>query len=122
MESLERYLLVSAIVLFIFVFYRWLLKFLRRKDLTGNYPYLHPFAKSILSGREVLVFELPNSTRVSAQIRALNGDVVVACFDEEFKSGKHQKQIDTSKAKSGTYELKITFSNQVTTRRIEIEN
>lgn len=122
MESLERFLLVSAIVLFIFVFYRWLLKFLRRKDISGNFPYLHPFSNQTLSGREVLVFELPTTTRVIARIHTHNGDVVAACFDEEFKSGKHQKQIDTTGVPSGAYELRITFSNQVTTRRIEIKN
>src|SRR6056297_1010971 len=116
MESLGRYLLVSAIILFIFVFYKWLLKFLRRNDISGNFPYLHPFSSSPLSGREVMVFEVPAKTRVAAKILAQNGDVIAACFDEEFQSGKHQKQIDTTGVKSGSYNLQVTFSNQVTTR------
>ena len=116
METLERFLLVSAIVLFVFVFYRWLLKFLRRKEISDPYPYLFPFSGQPLSGKETLKFDMPYKALVKAEVFSEEGSFLFKSFDQEIEKGIHQMAFDVSSLPSGAYELKVTFPNQVIRR------
>lgn len=120
METLERFLLVSAIVLFVFIFYRWLLRFLRRKELSDPFPYLFPFDKNALSGKEVLKFDMPYKAEVKAEVFSDEGELLFVAFDQEIAKGIHQMGFDVSSLPKGSYELKVTFPNQVIRRAIKV--
>jgi hypothetical protein len=120
MSTIERFLLVSAVVLFVIVFYRWLMRFLRRKDLQGSFPYVFPF-EGALSGRAFLKVDLPNRTMVSPEILSEEGSVIVKFPDKELSAGLHSIELDLANIDPGVYELKIRFSNQTSRIKIEIE-
>jgi hypothetical protein len=121
METLERFLLVSAIVLFVVVFYRWLLRFLRRKEINDPYPYLFPFEKPALNGREVIKLDMPYPAEVRAEVFNLQGEFLFKPFEETIQKGVHQMAFDVSKLPTGNYELKLTFPNQVIRRPFRVQ-
>jgi len=121
MSTTERFLLVSAIILFIIVFYRWLTRFLRRKDIQGSYPYVFPF-EGALVGRTALRVDLPSRTTVAPEILTNEGSLVKKFEEKEYASGVHSIDIDCSGIDTGSYELKIRFSNQTSRIKIEVDN
>ncbi|HKK39131.1 MAG TPA: hypothetical protein VJ949_06920 [Cryomorphaceae bacterium] len=122
METFQRFLLVSAIVLFIIVFYKWLMKYLRRRDINDPFPYLFPFEKDVLSGQEVLKFDMPYKSQVRAEVYSTDEQKLFTAFDQEIEKGVHQMAFDVSSLPSGTYELKVSFPNQTLRRPIKISN
>jgi hypothetical protein len=122
METFQRFLLVSAIVLFIIVFYQWLMKYLRRKDINDPFPYVYPFDKETLSGQETLKFDMPYAANVKAEIYSEQNERLLLAFDQEIDQGIHVMALDLSSLPSGKYELKITFPNQTIRRSIGVSN
>jgi hypothetical protein len=120
MSQIERYILIGLATIFVVVFLRWLKRFLRRNEIQESFPYVHPFGKGSLSGKEVLGIELPVGDKVRVEVYSDNGKMVLFLFEEVLKQGSHQKGIDLSELPKGSYTLKITFSNQVTSRQIKI--
>jgi hypothetical protein len=122
METLQRFLLVSAIVLFAFVFYKWLMKYLRRKDINDPFPYLFPFEREVLTGEETLKFDMPYPSQVKAEVYSESDERLLTAFDQEIKQGIHIMAFDISSLPSGTYELKVSFPNQTVRRAIKVSN
>ncbi len=120
METLQRFLLVSAIVLFLFVFYRWLTKYLRRKDINDPFPYLFPFEKAQLGGKEVLKFDMPYKVDVQAEVFSDSGERLFEVFNQEIDKGIHEMKFDITSLPTGKYELKVSFPNQVIRRPFEV--
>jgi len=121
MSTIERFLLVSAIILFIIVFYRWLTRFLRRKDIQGSYPYVFPF-DGALGSETVLKVDLPTRTNVAFEILTDEGSLIKKYPEKEYPPGVHAIDMDCSDIEKGSYELKIHFSNQTSRIKIEIDN
>jgi hypothetical protein len=119
-ETLQRFLLISAIVLFLFVFWKWLKKFLRRKDIVEPFPYLFPFKGESLSGNEILKFDMPYGAEVKAEVFDLKGVRLFTAFDQRIERGVHQMAFDLSSLPTGQYELKVTFPNQKVTRLFKV--
>jgi hypothetical protein len=122
MESFSRYLLVSAIVLFVLVFYRWLLRFLRRKDIQGHFPYLFPFSSTELQGIIEVKFELPVQSKVGISIHKPDGSFIELLLEKNYGAGLQTTTIDLSPYAAGWYELRVQFINQTTTRKIKISD
>jgi hypothetical protein len=122
MSTLERFLLVSAIVLFIIVFYKWLLRHLRRNSIEQDFPYVHPFDGDTFSGTVPLKIEMPYPANVKVALIANHAEVVEVFFDRELEKGVHDNELDTTKAPNDTYELRITLANQVITRPFVVRN
>ena len=120
MSQAERYILIGLVAIFIVVFLRWLKHYLRRNEILESFPYVYPFGKSTLNGKEILIFELPSSDTVKAEVLSSDGGVVLFLFESKLRPGKHEQVIDLSSLPYGNYQVKITFSNQVTTRSIRI--
>jgi len=121
MSTIERFLLVSAIVLFVIVGYRWLMRFLRRRDIQGSFPYVFPFEEK-LSGVSVLKVDLPKRTLVAPELLSAKGDLILDFNEKEYPMGIHHIDLDVSSLENGEYELKIRFSNQTSRIKVEIEN
>ena len=116
METLERFLLVSAIVIFIYVFYRWLLRYLRRKEIQGSFPYVYPFDDDYSK----LKFELKAKGLVTVELYSEDGkSLIKSLYSEELPIATHEIPLDLN-TQSGKYELRITFPNQVTKRVVEL--
>jgi hypothetical protein len=122
METLQRFLLVSAIVLFVVVFYKWLTKYLRRKDINDPFPYLFHFDKEFLSGKEALKFDMPYASAVRAEVYSESGDRLFTAFDQKIEKGVHSMALDVSSLPTGSYELKVSFPNQTVRRPIKVSN
>lgn len=120
MSTIENYLLISLFFVFLLVFYRWLKRYLQRNDITESFPYVYPFDKTELSGRETVQIELPRSSAVRIEILSDGGDVVDMAFEGDLQKGTHIQGFDCSVLEQGSYELRITFSNQVTTRTFRV--
>lgn len=116
MSTLENYLLISLFFVFLLVFYRWLKRYLRRNDITESFPYVYPFEKKELYGRETVQIELPKGSAVRIEILTDDGDVVDTAFDGNSEKGTHIYGFDCTVLNPGAYDLRITFSNQITTR------
>ncbi len=120
MSTLERFLLVSAIVLFAIIFYRWLLRFLRRKDIQGSFPYVFPF-NGKLAEKAHLKVDLPRRTMVSPEILNTEGSLVRKVSEKEYPAGIHAIELDLTGIETGEYELRIRFSNQTSRIKIEVD-
>ncbi len=116
MESLTRYLLVSAIVLFVIVFYRWLIRYLRRNDIQQVFPYIYPFQSRDFNGSEQLKIELPAHANVLAEIYHHEHGMIREVLRRDLPAGTHEFAIDTSGLAPSAYELKITLPNQTIKR------
>ena len=121
METLERYLLVSAIVLFVFVFYRWLLKYLRRNELQGSFSYVYPFEINAEEAPRDIKFEIPASSEVRGALFRTDGEEVRELFNGVFEKGTHSRDIDYRSLDPGEYHLKLFFPNQVVERTINLK-
>lgn len=120
MESISNYVLISSIVLFLLVFYRWLLRYLRRNDLTQPFPYVFPFRRKLFTKSELLRFELPESGRVSVELLNSDGLVIAELLNAEFPKGLHETEIDFSGQKVGDYHIRVNLPRQITTRLITL--
>ncbi len=120
MSQLERYILIGLATIFVVVFLRWLKRFLRRNEIHESFPYLHPFANSVLTETELLTFDLPSTNNVKAEVFSESGVMVLLLFEESLKAGNHQKAIGLGALQKGDYTLKITFSNQITSRPFKL--
>ncbi len=116
MTGLEKYLLVSLSLVFVFVFLRWLKRYLRRNEIQESFPYVYPFGKNALSGVEALRVELPQKTQVHVQVLSASGQLVRELPSAEFAQGEHSLPLDCRGLEPGAYELCIRFNNQMTTR------
>jgi len=121
MSTLERFLLVSAIILFLVVFYRWLTRFLRRKDIQGSFPYVFTFEGN-LDGDVLLKVDLPNRSIIAPEIINQEGVVAMKFPEKEYAPGIHSIDLDCSSIENGEYELKIRFSNQTSRIKVKINN
>ena len=121
METLQRFLLVSAVILFVIVFYKWLKKYLRRKDISDPFPYVFPFEEEYLSKQETLKFDMPYESHVKAEVYSESGEWMFTAFDQQIGKGIHQKALDLSSLPKGSFELKITFPNQTIRRTIRMK-
>ncbi|NEN24426.1 hypothetical protein G3O08_13020 [Cryomorpha ignava] len=122
MVNIKYFLLVSSIVLFLFVFYRWLTRYLRKNDINIPFAYLFPFENEKLKGIETLKFDLPLEALVRAEVVRENGELVTVIFEEQFKTGIHTKEINLSSVANGTYNLRFCVPDQTITRFIVIAN
>ena len=127
MSTLETYLLLSLFFVFLLVFFRWLKRYLRRNEIQEAFPYVQPFEyEDSLSGKKVLRkqdfvrMELPYKSHVRVEVLMDSKTVVLEVFAEDLKEGEHEILLDCSSLDSGSYILRITFDNQVTTRSFDL--
>lgn len=121
MSKLEQYLLLSLFLVFLLVFYRWLKRYLQRNEIQEAFPYVFPFEGDDTDIKRVIRIELPQKSPVRIELRSLVGHVVLHIFDGELSQGTHRHGMDLSSVEPGQYELRITFSNQVTTRSLSLK-
>jgi hypothetical protein len=120
MSLLEKYLLLSLFLVFLLVFFRWLKRYLRRNEIQERFPYVYPFGKEMLGGQEVLKLELPQKAQVRIEVIERSGHFHSLAFEGELPAGLHQLNFDCSGIRPGSYDLRLVFPNQVTTRPIVI--
>lgn len=123
MENITLFLLISAIVLFIIVFYRWLLRYLRKDEIPLTFSYLFPFENKDFSGVENIKIEMKESYPVRVELlNAVGGDLVLLAFDERIGIGEHELELDFSQVKDGLYHLRIVLPDQAITRYVSVKN
>ncbi len=123
MKELKIILLISAVVLFIIVFYRWLLRYLHKDEINVKFSYLFPFEKKVFRGSERFKIDLPETSEVRAEIlETSGGELLHLVFEGRLKQGIADMNIDFGKVKNGEYHLKIVLADQTITRFIRIEN
>ena len=93
MVNIKYFLLISSIILFVFVFHRWLKRYLRRNDINIPFTYLFPFENKQLNGTELIKFDLPYDASIRAEVVTETGELVTVIFDEKFKQGIHSKAL-----------------------------
>lgn len=121
MSQLEKYILVTLFVVFAVVFARWLKRFLRRNEIQETFPYVFPFDSTVVEDNQLIKMELPFPQKVKGELILPNGDLVELLFDETLQAGIQTKNMRTVQLANGPYELRITFSNQVTNRKLEVK-
>jgi len=121
MSSLEKYLLTSLVFVFLFVFYRWMKRYLHRNEIHEAFPYVYPFDNDILSGMEVLRIELPQKELVRVEILDHHGKSLRTAHDAELVKGVHSIGLDCRGLDSGSYELLIQFNKQRTSRSFTVK-
>lgn len=126
MEHFRIFLLISVVVLFIFVFYRWLKRYLHRNEITVPFAHLFPFEKPVFSGIEIIKMDMsePHAVRVEVLDSSDSSDskYPYIAFDGRLRSGIVEINIDLTSLKSGSYTLRIILPDQNITRYIQIEN
>lgn len=120
MSLLEKYLLVSLFFVLLFVFYRWLKRYLHRNEIQESFPYVFPFDGNVFNGKEVVRFELPQKSNVRIDILSESDALITEVHAGDLDRGTHIIGFDCSQLESGKYQLRITFSNQVTTRPFSV--
>lgn len=121
MSPLEKYLLVSLFFVFLFVFYRWLKKYLQRNEIQEAFPFVFPFEGKVFNGRETLRFELPQQSEVRIEILDESDALISEEYSGELERGTHIHGFDCTVLDPGNYQLRITFSNQVITRPFSVD-
>lgn len=123
MEELKIVLLISAVILFIIVFYRWLLRYLHKDEISVKFSYLFPFDKEVFKGTERLKLDLPEPSLVRAEVlETSNGELLHLVFDGRLEQGISEMIIDFAHVQNGDYHLKIVLADQSITRFIKVEN
>lgn len=122
MVNIKYFLLISAIVLFVFAFYRWLTRYLRRNDINIPFAYLFPFEQQKLTGTKKIKFDLPTESLVRAELVRENGELVTVIFEEKFKIGIHDREFNVSKVANGSYNLRLCLPDQIITQFVIISN
>lgn len=121
MESLSKYLLVSAIVLFVLVFYKWLLRYLQRKEITQEFVYFFPFENTCLRESEILKVDMPYRATISAALYLPDGGFVKHLYEAELAKGIHHLELDFSDVQNSAYTLQIKSPFQLTRRKVIVK-
>lgn len=122
MVNVKYFLFFSAIILFVLVFYRWLMRYLRRNDINIKFAFLFPFDKPYFSHRDNIKIDVAITGMVRAEIISTSsGEVVSVLFEELLDPGIQTKEIDFSPVADGDYIFKIIFPDQTITRFIRIQ-
>lgn len=112
-------LLITLFILLAVVFYRWLLRYLRRKQIQKKFAFLHPLKSESVSGKpEKLRLELPYKSSVICI--CANGSDRVLIFEGDLEAGTHDLEWDVSGLSDGPCELEVKLPDQKITRRIEV--
>lgn len=120
MENLKNFLLISSIILFAIVFYKWLMRYLRRNDINIPFTYLFPFENESFGSISSIKFDLPIESIVRAEIVTEAGELVAVVFEERFKIGIHSKEMNLTEVANGKYNLRLCLPDQTITRFIVI--
>jgi|SRR5690554_1115376 len=122
MVNLKYFLLISAVLLFAFVFYRWLTKYLRRNDINIKFAYLFPFDGAYICRKGNLKLDIAVDGIVRAEVVRENGELVMVAFEEQLKTGIYDREIDFTPVASGDYIFRIVLSDQTITRYIRVNH
>lgn len=122
MDNLKYVLLISAVLLFVFVFYKWLTRYLRRNDINVKFTYLFPFDESYICRKGKVKMDIAVDGFVRGEVVRENGELVMIAFEEQLKSGIHDKEIDFTPVASGSYIFRIVLADQTITRYIQLNH
>lgn len=117
---IEKTLLVSLIVIFIWVFYKWLLRYLKRKEIPARFGYLHPIG-SPFSGEVIIKVDTLLKGRIAGELNGGEGKIYYL-FEADKFAGTHEFMIDSKTIPNGSYLLVITLPDQKISRKIMVEN
>ena len=59
---------------------------------------------------------------VRCEVVRENGELVMLAFEEQLKSGIHDREIDFTPVASGSYIFRIVLADQTITRYIQVNN
>ena len=123
-DFIRNVLLVSAIVLFIVVFYRWLLRYFRRNQLVDTYVYVHPFPRGNISGKLKIRIEIPEERLIACYVFPATPSEAdrVKVYEAQLEAGDHEFEFDTVPHGDGDYIFEIESRNQSIRRRVRIAN
>lgn len=122
MVNLKYFLLISAVILFVYVFYKWLTRYLRRNDINIKFTYLFPFEGSYICRKGNVKIDIAVDGFVRAEVVRENGELVMIAFEEQLKSGICNKEIDFTPVASGSYIFRIVLADQTITRYIRVNH
>lgn len=122
MVNLKYFLLISAVILFVFVFYKWLTRYLRRNDINIKFTYLFPFDGSYICQKGNVKMDIAVDALVRAEVIRDNGELVMIAFEEQLNCGIHNKEIDFTPIASGSYIFRIVLPDQTITRYIRVNH
>ena len=122
MVNVKYFLLISAMLLFVFVFYKWLTKHLRRNDINIKFTYLFPFEGAYISRKGNVKMDIATDGNVRAEVVRENGELVMIAFEEHLKSGICTREIDFTSVDNGSYIFRIVLLDQTITRYIQVNH
>lgn len=121
METLRNFLLISAILVFIFVFYRWILRMMRNRELVRKpYPYVHPFPSRDLCRRVVVSVEMPTSAALRVEMRHVADGPTAVIFESSLDQGEVNVDLNLEKVPPGEYTLVLIFPDLVVRRFVRV--
>lgn len=119
-DSIAKYLLVSAIVLFVIVFFKWLKRFLRRKEIQQKYAYLYPLENKQLNNISLRI-EMPFKGDIAIFIYDSFGNLQMKTDAASFDKGEHKFELNIKELPKGKYDLIIHTPHQKIRRYFEID-
>lgn len=121
MEFLRNFLLLSAVLIFVFIFYRWLLRFLGKDRIpTKAFAYMYPFREKQLAGVEHIRFDMPIRHELILELSHPNGDVVAILFKGVLEKGTSEIPVDFTPFDPGHYELIARLPSQTIRRPVVV--
>ena len=116
------FLKITLAILLIIILYRWLLRFLNRKNIDSKkFCELYEVENPVSSGEIPFYFTTEQKRNISLFLRG-EDDVEIELCNQAYEPGGHIFRFDTVSVATGKYFYILRTENQEITKRIVIEN
>ncbi|MEI8193447.1 MAG: hypothetical protein WCG64_06255 [Flavobacteriia bacterium] len=116
------FLKITLAILLIIILYRWLLRFLNRKNIDSKkFCELYEVENPVSYGEIPFYFTTEQKRNISLFLRG-EDDVEIELCNQAYEPGGHILRFDTVSVANGKYFYILRTENQEITKRIVIEN
>lgn len=121
METFRNFLLVSVVLIFILVFYRWILRMLKnRLMLKRKYPYVFPFESNELRAAVSVRVDMPYHGDVVVEIHGEEAFGIRTVYTGALQKGIAEFEFNVKDIPTGDYTLILRFPDETVRRFVRI--
>ncbi len=121
MEDIRNFLLISVVVIFILVFYRWILRMMRNREIVNRpFPYVYPFSSQNVTGHLDVKVDMPYRGEVRVEMRCTSDGVVHVVYQNTLDKGEAGFVLKFNGLSEGEYTMVMIFPDEVVRRFVHV--
>ena len=121
MEDIRNFLLISVVLVFIVIFYRWILRMMRNREILKRpYPYVYPFHSHDFTGQLEVKVDMPYRGEIRVEMRRTSDGEVHVVYRNTIGKGQIEFLLEFNGLAEGEYTMVMIFPDEVVRRFVHI--